>query len=163
MSDLREVLGIEHPILLGAFGGLSNVELTAAVSNAGGLGQYGLYGYTPERIRDTVAELRAATDAPFALNLWLPTGDEVTPAEVDGTSVTEPLAPLYAAVGMKPPTLPPAFLPPYAEQLEAVLEARPAVLSVVYGVPDAATIAAARDRGIRVVGTATTAAEARAL
>lgn len=160
---LEALLGIRHPLVLGAFGGLSSVELTAAVSNAGGLGQYGLYGYTPERIRSTVAELRAATDAPFALNLWLPTGDEVTPAEVDAASVTDPLAPLYAVVGITPPPLPPAFLPPFAEQLDAVLDARPAVLSVVYGVPDAATIAAARERGIRVVGTATTVAEARAL
>jgi nitronate monooxygenase len=41
---IERLLGIRHPILLGAFGGLSSIELTAAVSDAGGLGQYGLYG-----------------------------------------------------------------------------------------------------------------------
>ena len=44
---LENLLGIEHSILLGPFGGVSSVELTAAVSELGGLGQYGLYGYGP--------------------------------------------------------------------------------------------------------------------
>ena len=48
--------------MLGPFGGLSSVALTAAVSSAGGLGSYGLYGYDGARIRETIASLRAATD-----------------------------------------------------------------------------------------------------
>ncbi|QNO36689.1 nitronate monooxygenase [Protaetiibacter sp. SSC-01] len=160
---LEELLGIRQPILLGAFGGLSNVELTAAVSELGGLGQYGLYGYSAERIRETATALRAVTDRPFGLNLWLPTGDEVTPSEVDAGAVTAALAPFYAELGMTPPNPPAAFLPPAEQQLDAVLEARPAVLSVVFGVPAPEVVAAAHDRGIRVIGTATTVAEARAL
>lgn len=73
---LEEVLGVDVPIVLGPFGGLSSVELTAVVSNAGGLGSYGLYGYDTARIRSAVDQLRAATGRPFALNLWLATGDE---------------------------------------------------------------------------------------
>ncbi|HEU4757416.1 MAG TPA: 2-nitropropane dioxygenase, partial [Agromyces sp.] len=46
MSDattrLTELLGVRHPIVLGPFGGLSSVELTATVSELGGLGSYGL-------------------------------------------------------------------------------------------------------------------------
>ena len=162
-SRLTSVLGIDHPILLGAFGGLSSVDLTAAVSNRGGLGQYGLYGYTAERIRTTVDEIRAATDRPFALNLWLPTGDEVTPLDIDQAATLSPVEPIYDELFINPPELQAHFLPEIGEQLDAVLEARPAVLSVVYGVPDTATVEAAHSRGIRVVGTATTVAEARAL
>lgn len=162
-ARLTELLGVRLPIVLGAFGGLSSVSLTAAVSEAGGLGQYGLYGYRPERIRETAAALRAATDRPFGLNLWLPTGDEVTPADVDPAAATAPLAAFYAELGMDAPAAPASFLPDVEAQLEAVLEARPAVLSVVYGVPPAEVVAAAHARGIRVLGTATTVAEARAL
>ncbi|HVL62666.1 MAG TPA: nitronate monooxygenase, partial [Microbacterium sp.] len=61
------------------------------------------------------------------------------------------------------PAAPAAFLPGIRDQLAAVLEAAPAVLSVVFGVPDAWLVAAARKRGIRLVGTATSVAEARAL
>src|SRR5690606_20539580 len=134
MSDLRELLGIEHPILLGAFGGLSSVELTAAVSNAGGLGAYGLYGYDGARIRATAAAVRAATDRPFALNIWLPTGDEVVPGP-QHTVFAEALQPFYEAVGAEVPARPDAYLPSLDEQIEAIWDAAPAALSVVYGVP----------------------------
>ena len=44
-----------------------------------------------------------------------------------------------------------------------MLAARPAALSVVYGVPAPDVVAAARERGIALIGTATTVAEAQAL
>ncbi|MBN9213713.1 MAG: 2-nitropropane dioxygenase [Microbacterium sp. SCN 70-200] len=160
---LRELLGIRHPIVLGPFGGLSSIELTAAVSDAGGLGSYGLYGYDAERIHATVGRLRAVTDAPFALNLWLPTGDEVLPDAVDLGPARAALAPLFEELGVALPAPPARFLPDIEEQLAAVLEARPAALSVVYGVPSADLLAHAHARDIVVIGTATTVAEAIAL
>jgi nitronate monooxygenase len=163
MSRLETLLGIDVPIVLGPFGGLSSVALTAVVSDGGGLGSFGLYGYGPERIHDTVSQLRAATNRPVAVNLWLPRGDEVRPADLDVQPFLDAAAPLFAAAGVEVPAPPASFLPPIGEQLEAVLEARPDVLSVVFGVPDADTLAAAKDRGIRVIGTATSVAEAVAL
>ncbi len=162
MTDLRALLGIDHPILLGPFGGLSSVALTAAVSEAGGLGGYGLYGYDAERIRTTVAELRAATSRPFAVNVWLPRGDEVEPGPQHAV-YAQALQPFYEAVGVAVPSRPERYLPPLDEQLDAIWEAAPAVLSVVFGVPSPAMIEEAHRRGIRVVGTATTVAEAVAL
>ncbi|MGM7680144.1 NAD(P)H-dependent flavin oxidoreductase [Microbacterium sp. A94] len=159
MGDLHEVLGIQHPILLGAFGGLSSVALTAAVSEAGGLGAYGLYGYDGDRIRSTATELRAATDKPFALNIWLPTGDEVAPGP-QHMVFAQALEPFYEAVGVEVPARPDRYLPPLDEQLDAIWDAAPAVLSVVYGVPSGDVVEEAHRRGIRVVGTATTVAEA---
>ncbi|MDF2993094.1 MAG: dioxygenase [Microbacterium sp.] len=160
---LEKLLGIDVPIVLGPFGGLSSVELTVAVSEGGGLGSFGLYGYTPERIRDTVAALRAETSRPIAVNLWLPRGDEVSPGEIDVVPFLRAAEPLFAAVGIDPPPTPAAFLPPFDDQLDAVFEALPEVLSVVFGVPDTATLARAHDLGIRVVGTATSVSEAVAL
>jgi nitronate monooxygenase len=162
-ANLARVLGIDVPILLGPFGGLSSVDLTAAVSDRGGLGSYGLYGYSGDRIRETIAQLHAATSRPFAVNIWLPTGDEVTPSDVDLGPSTAALAPLFEAVGVEPPAAPARFIPDLAEQVAAVLEGAPAVLSVVYGVPDADLVQAARSRGTRLIGTATSVAEAVAL
>lgn len=162
MSDLRELLGIRHPIVLAPFGGLSSVELTAAVSEAGGLGSYGLYGYDGRRIRETVAALRAATGAPFALNIWLPVGDEVAPGS-EHDAYASALSAFFAEVGIEPPARPERYLPTLDEQLDAIWEAAPAVLSVVFGVPSPDLIEQAHRRGIRVVGTATTVAEAQAL
>jgi len=162
MSSLTEVLDIRTPILLGPFGGLSSIPLVAAVSAAGGLGAYGLYGYDGERIRTTVAGIRAATRRPFAVNIWLPRGDEVESGP-EHDDYAAALAAFFAEVGVEVPARPEAYLPSLEEQLAAILETAPAVLSVVFGVPSASLVDEAHGRGIRVVGTATTVAEARAL
>jgi nitronate monooxygenase len=164
-TSFTRLLGIEQPIVLGAFGGLSSVELTAVVSEEGGLGSYGLYGYDAARIRETAAALRARTDRPFALNLWLPVPGEVAPEPDDEAFARhlDPLRPYFDELGLPHPERPEQYLPPIEEQLEAVLEARPAAVSVVFGLPDPAFVEAARARGIRLIGTATTVEEAVAL
>ena len=162
MSDLRTLLGIEHPIILGPFGGLSSVALAAAVSESGGLGSYGLYGYDGDRIREIGAELRTATDRPFAVNIWLPRGDEVAP-NPQHSVFAQALQPFYEAVGVGVPARPERYIPPLDEQLDAIWDVAPAVLSVVFGAPSAEVVDEARRRGIRIVGTATTVAEAVAL
>ncbi len=161
--QLTELLGIDSPIVLGAFGGLSSIELTATVSELGGLGSYGLYGYDPERILETAGALRAATARPFALNLWLPTGDEVRPGQTDLAAAVAAMRPFFDELGLEVPAEPARYLPSADEQLDAVLEARPAVLSLVYGTPSDSLVDRARVAGIRLVGTATTVAEAVAL
>jgi nitronate monooxygenase len=162
MTDLTALLGIRHPIVLAPFGGLSSVALTAAVSAAGGLGSYGLYGYDADRFRATAVALREATDAPFALNLWLPAGDEVEPGP-EHDAYASALTPFFAELGLEPPARPERYLPSLDEQLQAIWEAAPAALSVVFGVPSAEIVDEAHRRGIRVLGTATTVAEAVAL
>ncbi|MBO1739945.1 nitronate monooxygenase family protein [Leifsonia sp. TF02-11] len=166
--SLTSQLGIDVPVVLGPFGGLSSVDLTASVSEAGGLGSFGLYGYGGDRIRAVAAELRARTERPFALNLWLPhreagehEADSFDRAEFD--RAVAGMAELYAEAGVRPPEWPVAPLPAFDEQLEAALDARPAALSFVFGVPSADVVEEAHRRGIAVVGAATTVAEARAL
>ncbi len=163
LADLATLLGIERPIVLGPFGGHSSVELAALVSERGGLGSYGLYGYDADRIRDTATALRDATARPFALNLWLPHDDvaQVTPSEFD--AAVRALRPFFDELDLEPPERPERYLPPFEEQFVAVLDARPAVVSFVFGVPSTEVVDAAHDRGILVVGTATTVDEAVAL
>ncbi len=162
MTDLRALLGIEHPLVLGPFGGLSSAALTAAVSEAGGLGGFGLYGYDGDRIRSTVQTLRAATSRPFVVNIWIPTGDEVGPNPQHAVFAGA-LQPFFEAVGLTVPNRPERYLPPLEEQLDAIWESAPPILSTVFGVPSADTVDQAHRRGIRVIGTATTVAEAVAL
>lgn len=164
MSALTDLLGIQIPIVLGPFGGLSSVGLTALVSERGGLGSYGLVGYPAERIADTVAELRAATSQPIALNLWLPPepgAGDLAPDEFQAHVAA--LRPLFDELGIEPPEQPERYLPDFAEQLDAVLAARPRVVSFVYGVPAPDAVARLHDAGAAILGTATTAAEAVAL
>src|SRR5579863_6837789 len=69
----------------------------------------------------------------------------------------------HAKLGLPPPVLPAMSANPFDAQLEAVLEERPPVFSFTSGVASPAQIAALRQRGITVIGTATTAEEARRL
>lgn len=163
-NRITKLFGTDVPVVLGPFGGVSSVELTAAVSDGGGLGSYGLYGYGADAIRDTAAELRKATPRPFALNLWIPTGDEpATLTRTDFDQYAEKLRPYFDEVSLPLPDMPDRYLPDYAEQVAATLEAAPAVVSFVFGVPAPELVEEAHRRGIVVVGTATTVAEALAL
>ena len=163
-TRLTDLLGIRHPIVLGPFGGLSSVELTATVSELGGLGSYGLYGYDAERILTTGAAIRAATSAPFNVNVWLPSATDVATAPDAFGRAVAAVRPFFDELGVPVPEAPPErFLPPFEEQWDAVLELRPAVASFVFGVPPAHVVDAARERGIRLIGTATTVDEAVAL
>jgi nitronate monooxygenase len=163
-NRLTELLGTEIPVVLGPFGGASSVELTAAVSDGGGLGSYGLYGLSADAIRDTASRLRQATPKPFALNLWIPTGDEVTSIpHQDFSNYLEALRPYFEEVGLPLPDMPERYMPDYNEQVAATLEAGPAVVSFVFGVPAPELVEEAHRRGIVLVGTATSVAEAVAL
>jgi enoyl-[acyl-carrier protein] reductase II len=63
-----ELLGIEIPIALAPFGPWDQVELAAAVSNAGGLGSVGTAVRSADELREQWRRLRALTDRPFAVN-----------------------------------------------------------------------------------------------
>jgi NAD(P)H-dependent flavin oxidoreductase YrpB (nitropropane dioxygenase family) len=72
-----ELLGVQHPVVLGGMGSGATVpRLVAAVSAGGGLGVQGVTRYPPERIAQHADEIRAATDRPFGMNLLLFLSDD---------------------------------------------------------------------------------------
>lgn len=70
-TQICELLGIRHPVVLGGMGLGTNPELIAAVSNAGGLGILGCSRHTPAEISDLAQAIRERTDRPFGLNMLL--------------------------------------------------------------------------------------------
>lgn len=68
-TRLTEILDIEHPVMLAGMGGVSYHALVAAVSNAGGFGCLGASTMGHARMVDEVAQVRAATDKPFGVDL----------------------------------------------------------------------------------------------
>ena len=67
-TRITDMLGIEYPVLQGAMAWVSNYQLTAAVSNAGGLGILGGTIYTPDLLREEIRRVREQTDKPFGVN-----------------------------------------------------------------------------------------------
>jgi nitronate monooxygenase len=70
-TALCERLGIEIPVALAPMGGAVGPALTAAVSNAGGLGMIALWNAPPDLLRQQIRQIRALTDRPFGVNLVL--------------------------------------------------------------------------------------------
>jgi nitronate monooxygenase len=70
-TSLTTLLGIRVPIVQAPIGSFSCPALAAAVSEAGGLGTLALSWDSLSRCREKISETRAATRAPFAINLVL--------------------------------------------------------------------------------------------
>jgi nitronate monooxygenase len=68
---LTRVLGIEAPLMQSGMAGVAGPRLVAAVSNAGGLGVIAALRRTPDEVRHSIREVRARTDRPFGVNIWL--------------------------------------------------------------------------------------------
>ena len=132
---LGDLLGVRYPIVQGPFGGgLSSVRLAAAVSDAGGLGSYGGHHLPPDDLTDLVKRLRAATDGPFAVNLWVPQpGEDRDPSTEDLATTLRMLRPYLRELDLPEPRLPLPRGPRFEAQLDGLLDARPPVISFVMG------------------------------
>lgn len=161
-TRLTELLGIDLPIIQAPMAGAATPELAAAVANAGGLGSLGVAMMTPEGLRDAVAKTRALTNKPFNLNYFVHA--EPTLDGFDEAPMREALAPFYKDLNLGDVPAPKSPAPAFnAEALELLLELAPKVVSFHFGLPDSDAISAIKEKGILIIGCATTAAEARAL
>jgi nitronate monooxygenase len=153
-------LGIDHPLIKAPLAGAGDTpELVAAVSEAGGLGILGAAYLQPDAIRAAAARIRELTSRPFGLNLFAPLPAAPLPADPD--AALKRLAPWFEELSLPPPSeLPAEPHPDFDAQMEAVLDSAPAVFSFAFGDIPADAAAAARSRGIYLIGTATNVEEA---
>jgi nitronate monooxygenase len=148
------------PIIQGPMLGASNEALAIAVSKAGGLGSLAAAGLAPAGIAKGVSAIRAATDRPFLVNIFI-----LKPAHPDAETVRaamERLAPWREAYGLPAQAIPNQWAEPFEPQFAALVEAAPPAASFTFGILTAEQVAALQARGTFVMGTATTAAEAKA-
>ncbi|WP_053366667.1 NAD(P)H-dependent flavin oxidoreductase [Bacillus sp. FJAT-27245] len=80
MNKLAKLLGIRFPIIQGGMGNISNAQLAAAVSEAGGLGTIGAGTMEPDEVETMIIETKARTSHPFCVNVPIgvsPYGKEI--------------------------------------------------------------------------------------
>jgi nitronate monooxygenase len=161
-DSLVRKLGIRFPLIQAPMAGSTTSDLVAAVSGAGGLGSLGAGYLEPQAILDQAAQIRRLTDRPYAIGLFvLP--DEFTVDMAAVSRAREQLDALMEREGLAVRTrLPERWAPRFSDQLAALYEAQPAVAIFAFGLIDAAQVQQLKQRRIIVIGTATTAAEARA-
>jgi nitronate monooxygenase len=138
-------------------GGVSCPALVAAVSGAGGLGFLAAGYKTAAQVRAEITETRSLTARPFGVNLFVPGADRV-----DATAVAayqERLSQEAARLGVSLGA-PAGGDDDWDAKLADLLADPPAVVSFTFGAPAAEVAAAFQERGVVVVVTVTSAAEA---
>jgi len=68
-TELCKTLNIKYPIIQGGMAWISDSQLVAAVSNAGGLGTIGAGNYDDHKLREEIRKTKKLTDKPFCVNI----------------------------------------------------------------------------------------------
>src|SRR3954454_3404413 len=152
-TQITKQLGIAYLIVQAPMGNrASSVRLAATVSNAGGLGCFSAHDLPASEIKTIAAEIRAQTQKPFALHLWV---GKQGPATIEREQFIRMLSwfvPFYRELAISAPPLPRAIGEDYDVQVEAVLAAQPHVFSFAFGIPEARALDGAGVDAIVAVG-----------
>jgi nitronate monooxygenase len=159
-TTFTRLLGLRYPIVQAPMAGANATPpaLVAAVSHAGGLGFIGAAYMSPNDIAENCRSVRARTDRPFGVNLFVPTPVLAVPSAE--STAQNLVAAYHAELGIPAPTPPVAPTLNFDEQLEAVLACGARVFSSTFGNLSPERVSRLKDKGIFVIGTATTVAEA---
>lgn len=165
-TELLDLIGIQHPIILAPMAGETNPTIVAAVSNAGGLGGLGCAKMSGEELIAVAAEIRGLTNKPFNFNFF------AHPEANDESKVDDLCHQLMSSIYQQqqldtPPTSTYAKHCTHRsfddDQLAAVLEIKPRVVSFHFGLPADDKLAALREAGCLIICSATTVDEAKYL
>lgn len=133
--DLRDLFGIEHPIIQAPMAGAQNHLLAAAVCEAGGLGSIPAGMLDAAALDAELTAIEALTDRPYNVNFFCHQTPAADPTAFDAWH--RMLAPLFAEFDVDPANIPAgATRQPFDVAMAAVLERhRPALVSFHFGLP----------------------------
>ncbi|MBB1598675.1 nitronate monooxygenase family protein [Variovorax sp. UMC13] len=159
--NIRELFGIDLPIVQAPMAGVQGSAMAVAVSNAGGLGSLPCAMLTPETLRSELQAITAQTTRPWNLNFFCHTPP--VPDAAREARWRAALAPFYAEYGIDPATIPEGGgRAPFSEAIaELIAPFRPPVVSFHFGLPSAALMARVKGWGAKMLSSATTVEEAR--
>ena len=161
-NALTERLNLTWPILQAPMGSLSTPALAAAVSNAGGLGGLGMWGFSAEDAERRIAGFRQQSSG--SLNVNYPLWPEPRIAPQASEAMRKRLQPHYDANNLGSVPEPQGVVSEVSrEHLEMLLHAKPEMVSFHFGLPRPEIVNAIKDAGIFTISSATTVAEARRL
>jgi nitronate monooxygenase len=144
--------------------GVSTPAMAAAVANAGALGSLGVGGTDAGGARTMIAAVRAASRRSLNVNVFC--HRPVRPDAALASAWIDRLRPLFDNFGAEPPAALAEIYRSFVEDddmLAALIETKPKVVSFHFGLPSAQRMAALREAGIVLIGTATNLREAQLL
>src|SRR5579864_8216811 len=153
-----ERYGLRVPILMAPMAGACPASLAIAVANGGGMGGIGALLNDPAGIAAWVEAFRGQSNGAFQMNLWVP-----DPSPRRDPTRERQMRDFLAQWGPEVPESAGATpLVDFGAQCEALLRARPRVVSSIMGLFPDKFVAELKARDIAWFAVATTLAEARA-
>ncbi len=159
MADIRDLLGIELPVIQAPMAGVQGSALAVAVSNAGGLGSLPCAMLTPEAMAAEMDVIRSASDRPVNMNFFAHQPLPVTDQQLQHWQ--DRLMPYYQELNIEPQPASGGRDPFNALHADVVEKYRPEVVSFHFGLPAADLLSRVRATGAKVIVSATTLEEGR--
>lgn len=151
-----KVYGLEVPILLAPMAGACPVALSAAVTNAGGMGAMGALLTPPEGIAEWCEAFRRLSQGSFQLNLWVPDPPPVRDAQAE-EKIRRFLAKWGLGAGAGSGDM---RLLDFSAQCATMLAAKPRAISSIMGIYPPEFVQNLKTHSIAWFATATTLSEA---
>jgi nitronate monooxygenase len=155
-NSFCERIHLRLPILLAPMAGASSPSLSIAVMQAGGLGACGAVLLTPAEILTWAEEVRTQGNGPYQINLWIPDPAPKRDAEHE-QRLREFLGQWGPEVSQEAGDATP---PDFESQCEALLSAKPPLVSSVMGLYPPDFVVRLKKQGIAWIANVSTVAEA---
>jgi nitronate monooxygenase len=153
-----ELLGSRLPIIAAPMAGAAGVELAIAAIEGGGVGSLPCAMLTADQAQAQVDEVRARCSGPLNLNFFC----HSPPEPADDSAWRALLEPLYQEAGREAAESGAPKRRPFDAAMCVLIETvRPELVSFHFGLPAEELLVRVRGSGARIIGNATTLAEAR--
>ncbi|MFC3882184.1 NAD(P)H-dependent flavin oxidoreductase [Bacillus songklensis] len=152
---------ITYPIVqAGMAGGITTPELVAAVSNYGALGSIGAGYMSASEMAEAIRDTKQLTNKPFNVNVFVPSIDLLEVKEEQRQKALEVLKPYFENLNIREEPVIRDYSTVFNNQIDAIIEEGAAVCSFTFGAPPREVVSRLKEKGVLLIGTATTAAEA---
>jgi nitronate monooxygenase len=149
VREFCDRFGLRLPILQSPMAGACPPKLAIAVAEAGGMGAGGMLQDPPERIAEWVEQFRSGSSGALQLNIWIP---DPPSDDQDRIEAAREFLGRFGTPGE--PGGGPALV--FHEQCEAMLAARPTVISSIMGLFEPDYVRRLHEQGIAWFACATT-------
>ena len=153
-----DFLQMKYPIIQAPMAGVTTPEFVETCAEAGVLGAIGAGYLSADDTRKFIREVKALTEEPFAVNLFIP--ELIEPNEKQLEDAFNALEPIRHELGISS-EIPKLLTTEFDEQVQVLIEEKIKICSFTFGLPEEETVQLMKSHGIFLIGTATTVEEAK--
>ena len=153
-----DFLQMKHPIIQAPMAGVTTPEFVAACAEAGVLGSIGAGYLSAADTRKFIREVKALTEKPFSVNLFIPESTESNEKQLE--EAYHALEPIRNELGISS-EIPKRSITEFDDQVQVLIEENIKICSFTFGLPDEKTVQLLKENGVYLIGTATTVQEAK--